>query len=91
MKIENYSEINEKNVVAEFSVYLEGFGMTIHKFKVLRNGKGGWYFSYPQYSLPNPDDHMKRSWHSYIDLLPERKKEFEKKVNEALKVFVRLS
>lgn len=90
MKIENYREANpsEKHI-AEFSVYLDGLGMTIHKFKVLRNKKGGWYLGYPNYSVPNPDDPMKRSWHPYFDLLPERKKEFEGKVMEMLKEYVR--
>jgi hypothetical protein len=90
MKIENYAEANPADkYVAEFSVYLPAIGITIHKFRVLRGKKGGFYFVYPSYGKPTVHPEEKRQYFPYFEFTSERKKEFDAKVNELLKEFVR--
>lgn len=95
MKIENYCETSQNTVpkpyhLAEFSVSIPALGLTIHKFRLLRAKNGGYYFTAPQYFLPNPDDpNGKKLKYPFIEFTGERKADFEKKVMELLKEFVR--
>ena len=88
MEIENYNELPPgKSVIAEFSVYLPGAKMRIHKMKVLKNKHGGKYVGFPAYGVEQDDGRKK--WMPFLEFTEEKAKEFQEKVLEALKPFMR--
>ncbi len=88
MQILNYQEQPPTgSVAAIFSLYIEGFGMTFHKMKLIRTKKGALMVVFPSFS--NPKDDGTKTWHSLVELSENRKTEFNKKVMEALNPFLK--
>lgn len=90
MEILNYDEQPPTgNVVAIFSVRLPAAAMTFHKIKLIRSKKGNLFISLPSYAVDSMSEFGKKEYHPYVEMDEERKKEFQNKVLEAIKPFVR--
>ncbi len=91
MKIENYREANPNDkFVARFDIFLEDEWSTVyHEWKLIRAKKGNLFISGPAYGV---DDGMGgKKYFPFIEFTPEKKQNFEKKVMELLKDFMRPS
>jgi hypothetical protein len=73
--------------IAEFSIYFSGWGMTFHKWKLRQSNKGTYWVQGPSYGLEG--NYGNKEWHPYIDFIGDKKKEFERKLIEQLKVFLK--
>lgn len=71
--------------MAEFSAI--GEKVTFHRLKLMRSKKGHLYISYPCFK-ENKDDPASK-WIPFVEMSLERKKEFEKKLREALEPYLR--
>jgi hypothetical protein len=85
MEIGNYRELNQGAVVAEFSAL--GNGIYFHRMKLMRSRKGHLFLTYPSYRESKDDPNSK--WIPFVEMSAEKKADFEKKVFEALKPFVK--
>ena len=88
MDIENYQEqARGMPTIAIFDLYLPKIHLRIHHMKLIRTKKGHLMLSLPSFSVDNADGTKK--WTPYIEWSPEKAKEFNVKVMEALKPFLR--
>lgn len=87
MQIANYKEMNPNSgsVIAEFSAV--GEKVTYHRLKLMRSKKGHLYIAYPSFK-ENRDDPAS-PWIQFVEMHIETKKDFEKKLREALEPYLR--
>lgn len=71
---------------AEFSIYFPAWGMTFRRWKLVMSRQGNYFVTSPAFSTEQDDG--KRQWHSYIEFSSEKKKDFDRKILEALKPFL---
>jgi hypothetical protein len=62
--------------------------MTFKKWRLRQSKKGNYWVQGPSYSVEN--EKGEKDWLPYIEFSPEKKKDFERKVIEALKPFLRI-
>lgn len=92
MEILNYDEKNaSSSVLAEFSIYWgPQYGMTFHKWKLIRSKRGDLFVTGPSYSTEVMDGFVpKKEWHQMIEFSKEKNSAFQKKVLELLEPFMR--
>lgn len=88
LTILNFDEKNPNDKdLAEFSVALTG-GITFNRLKVRRSAKGTKFIAYPSYCVENSEGEKK--WHRYVEMAPEKRQDFERKLWEALEPFLRI-
>lgn len=88
MEILNYCESGKQtSTVATFSVYIPAWRLTFHKMRLIRAKNGNMFLGFPSYSTDGL--HGNKLWHSYVELSEEKAKEFNNRVLEALKPFVK--
>jgi hypothetical protein len=88
MEILNYEEQPKGSFnISIFTVYLPNAHLSIHKVRLNRSKKGHLFISLPAFGIDQPDG--SRKWQPYIEWFQEKGKEFNEKVLEALKPFLK--
>jgi len=88
MEILNWVDIPNHNFhIAEFTVYLPAYDLSLHKIKLCKSKKGGHFIGYPNF-CGETDENGKKKWHPFIVFGEKRKKDFEGQVLDLIKPFL---
>jgi len=90
MEIIDYSEQPPgKSTIAIFGVYLPALCMRIHKFRLIRLKNGKLLLGFPSFRTNSTTPTGNAIYAPYFEFSTEKGQEFERKVMEALKPFLR--
>lgn len=88
MEILNYEEQSPHSpVIGVFSVRLPAAKMIFHRLKLIRSKKGNLFVSFPAFSTN--DEFGEKKYTPFIEMDKDKSAEFQTKVLEALKPFLR--
>ena len=88
MEILNFQAQNDGTSCAgTFSVHLPNMKITLHKLRLIKTKSGNMIIGIPSYGVDQGDG--KKKWMPYIEFGSDKSKEFNEKVLEALKPFIK--